>query len=164
MRPWRLSLFRLACIAMASVVAWQTGHAESAGPPEVENYVVRFGMFRDTGTGPSDFLEAVTVPSSTRFGVKIVPKDDTRYRFLIVVTAPDHLAKVESGLIVDDSGETSTVATEVVSYRGTATYWFTLDPEDPRGTYRFDVYVGGAMVGSGEITLIDVASEPFRER
>ena len=163
MRPWLLSLSRLACIAIASVVAWQTGHAESAGPPEVDNYVVQFGMFRDTGTGPSDFLEAITVPSSKRFGVKIVPKDDTPYRFLIVVTAPDHLAKVESGLIVDDSGETSTVATEVMSYKGTATCWFNLDPEDPRGTYRLDVYVGGAMVGSGEITLVDdVASRRFR--
>jgi hypothetical protein len=112
-------------------------------------------MFQDTGTGPSDFREAATVPSSKRFGVRIVPKDDAPYRFLIVVTAPARLAKTEGGLVEDRSGEASVAATEVVSFRGTATYWFSLDPDDPRGTYRLDVYVGGEKVGSGEINLVD---------
>lgn len=115
-------------------------------------------MQQATGNGATEFRESATVPSNVGFGVQVIPSNDAPYRLVIVITAPDHLGKVEGGLVADDSSEATVVTTQALVYKGTVTRLFNLDPKDPRGVYRLDVYVDGAKVGSGEINLVDLVS------
>lgn len=133
------------------------GLAESPGAAATV-VAVRFGTMQATDAGKPEFRESASAPSDAAFGVQVVPKDDKPYRLLIVINAPEPLEAVEGGLIADDSGDATVVATQALVYQGTVTRTFTLDPKDPRGVYRLDVYVDGVKVGSGSIELVDVVS------
>ena len=134
------------------------GLAESPEAAASTVVTVRFGTMQATDAGKPEFRESASAPSDAAFGVQVVPKDDKPYRMLIVITAPETLGSVEGGLIADDSGDATVVVTQALVYQGTATRTFTLDPKDPRGLYRLDVYVDGVKVGSGTVELVDVVS------
>lgn len=146
------------CCLLVLAVQWLPCHADSPGSKSPVAATVRFGMQQATGNGATEFRESATVPSNVGFGVQVIPSNDAPYRLVIVITAPDHLGKVEGGLVADDSSEATVVTTQALVYKGTVTRLFNLDPKDPRGVYRLDVYVDGAKVGSGEINLVDLVS------
>jgi hypothetical protein len=132
--------------------------AETPDPEPVAETTLRFGMLVPAEPGGTEFKDATTVPSKASFGVQVLRRDDSPYRLLIVITAPGHVSSVEGGLLSDDSGDTSVVATQGLVYQGTVMQTFSLDPQDPLGRYQLDVYVDGVHIGSGKLDLVEEVS------
>jgi len=98
-----------ALLVLAAVL--QPVRSETRDAEPLAETTLRFGMLVPTAPGATEFQEATAVPSTRRFGVQVVRRNDAPYRMLIVITAPEHVSSVEGGLLSDDSDDTTVVAT-----------------------------------------------------
>jgi len=154
----RCASFWLISALLVLAAFLQPVRSETPDPQPLADTTLRFGMLVPTTPGATEFQEATAVPSTRRFGVQVVRRNDAPYRLLIVITAPEHVSSVEGGLLSDDSGDTSVIATQALVYQGTVTRVFALNPEDPLGVYQFDVYIDGQHVGTGRLNLVEQVS------